>query len=629
MRTPKWVFSVLVLAVFGGMVAFTGCDMGGESSLPTIVLDTTSGQVVLGDSVLITGKVVKGAKEIKDLVVLSDNEQKVADIPLAADGSFSYQFPMGDCIFSTCNFRVRDVNYCTNRERIAFIRGESLANMGYPAQYEAVEEAANILVNEQFVNNIVETAVDIINNELPEAIDQVVPFTQTMPVSGIPFVRSINATIHDFQMGSISLGPIFLRDNEQIVATDVLMEGVSLDGQMDIHAWLFGSFTVPFRAMAKVQNIALDEFNMKVLFVEKTNNIVLKFDADDLDAEFFDQLQINVNIAGVPLWLNGILNWAIDLLKDLVGCVFRALFDIITIPLMNVNDLAMSIDLADLGVGLPSAEIYGAIWFPTGYLYETNPNCSNCGEMYIQPGIALKPVSQNPLNPELDHFYATPDAGLPSYDNLSFAYGNHNLSVGVNDDMINMSLFAAIQSGMFNKYDISPLFQEAVKEKTQMALPQILVSLETPPVADWSGPTIAHTAASDGDSVYAGKYLVRNLVIEIKDQKATSNMIRISVDVDAAMNLQVSQDGTYIKAAMDRQASDFNIGYLYLLNGDLTVLGNLAEDITLYIVDLIIGSMIKIDVPSADLYGNAIIPHIYKAEVGENNMVLWLGMERP
>ena len=57
-------------------------------------------------------------------------------------------------------------------------------------------------------------------------------------------------------------------------------------------------------------------------------------------------------------------------------------------------------------------------------------------------------------------------------------------------------------------------------------------------------------------------------------------------------------------------------------------MGNLAEDITLYIMDLIVGSLIKIDVPGADLYGHEVIPHIYKAEVGENNMVLWLGMER-
>ena len=184
--------------------------------------------------------------------------------------------------------------------------------------------------------------------------------------------------------------------------------------------------------------------------------------------------------------------------------------------------------------------------------------------MYIQPGISLSPISLNPLNPALDHFYATPDNGLPAYDALSFMYGNHNLSVGVNDDMINMSLFAAIQAGVFNKYDVTPIFEEVVKDKVQMQLPQVLVSMKTPPVVDWSGPVVSHEAINEGASVYAGKYLVRNLVIEIKDESAVNNTIRMSVDVDVAMNLAVSQDGTYIEAYMDRQNIEFNIGYLYL-----------------------------------------------------------------
>ncbi|MBU0992492.1 MAG: hypothetical protein KJ737_08370 [Proteobacteria bacterium] len=629
MKASKAVFSILLFLAFGGVMVFTGCDLGGvvSSTLPTITLNTTAGQVIVGDSVVITGKVTKGTNDLKDLVVLNDNEQKIADVPFASDGSFSYEFTMGDGILSTCNFRVRDVNYLSNRERISFIHGSSEANKGYPAQYDTVEEAANILINEDFLNNILQVAIDVVNNELPDAIDQVIPYTQTTSLNML-YVRGVTTTIHDLNIGKMSLGPILLQDDEKIIATDVSMEGVSIDGELDIHAWLFGSFTVPFRLRGGVQNIVLDQFMMKLLYDEPTNDIVLQFNVDDLDEDFFDQLNINVELVGLPWWLNNIMNWVIDIIKDMVGSVLRAMFDIISIPIMDVNDLAMSLDLADLGIGLPSAEIYGAIWFPTGYIYENNPACSNCGEMYIHSGVALKPVSQNKLNPGLDHFYATPDSGLPSYDELSFRYGNHNLSVGVSDDMVNMTLFAAIQSGMFNKFDVTPIFEAVVKDSLGFQLPKIEVSMKTPPIADWSGPTVTHVASSDEDEVYAGTYLVRNLVIEISDQASSANLIRLSVDVDVAMNMKMSQDGTYIEAFMDRANSNFNIGYLYLLIGDLTVLGNLAEDITLYLMDMIIGSMIKVEIPSADMYGHEITPHVYKAEVGNNNMVLWLGMER-
>lgn len=632
MRSTKIsLLNFIVLLAFLGATALTGCDDVGEilssSSLPTIHLNTTAGQVVTKDTVIITGKIIKGKSEIKDLVVLNDQEQKIADVPFNEDGSFSYEFTLGDGIFSTCNFRARDVNYLSNRERITFIRGDSSENIGYPAQYEAVEEAAGILINEEFVNNILETGIDVINNELPGALDKVVPYSETMAVN-IPFIQSVRATLHDLDIGNISLGPVKLLDDKKIIATDVNMEGVSIDGQLDVDVWLFGDFTVPFRMTAGVKDIVLDEFMLKALYNETTNDIDLQFDADDLDEEFFDQLSIELDLTFVPIWVNNILNWGINMVVDLVGYAMRELFDIISIPLMDVNDLTMSIDLADLGVGLPSAELYAAMWFPTGYIYENNPNCSNCGEMYIQPGMALKPVSQNSLNPGLDHFYSTPDSGLPSYDALSFATGNHNLSVSVNDDMINMALFAAVQSGMFDKFDISPIFEETVKNLLGMETPQILVSMKTPPIADWSGPLVSDEASGDGDAVSAGKYLVRNLVIEIKDQASDLDMIRLSVDVDVAMDMKMSLDGTFIEAFMDRANSDFNIGYLYVFIADLTILGNLAEDITLYIMDMIIGSMIKIDVPSADLYGHEIKPHIYKAEVGNNNMVLWLGMER-
>ena len=254
-----------------------------------------------------------------------------------------------------------DVNYLSNRERIAFIRGSNLANQGYPAQYDTVEDAANILVNEDFVNNIVETAVDVINNELPDAIDKVLPYSETIPIDGILFVTGATATVHDFDIGHIALGPTFLRDNDRIVATDVVIENIYLDGQVDIHDWFGVTFTVPFRVRGNVENIVLDEFMMKLIYNDATNDIELQFDTDDLDAEFFNQLNIEVDIVGLPWWLDNIFSWVVNIIKDLVGYVMRALFDIITIPLLDVDDLSMSVNLDDLGIGLSGVEIGGAV----------------------------------------------------------------------------------------------------------------------------------------------------------------------------------------------------------------------------------------------------------------------------
>ena len=129
MLHKKYLKSVSLCAIFCFSLVTAGCDL--ESWLnppdpPTITIHTTHGQVILpsdGHKVTITGKVYGGANGIKSFMTVSDDAQKLTNVPFSEDGSFSYEFALGPGLVSTCNFKLVDNQYFTCRERISFIRG--------------------------------------------------------------------------------------------------------------------------------------------------------------------------------------------------------------------------------------------------------------------------------------------------------------------------------------------------------------------------------------------------------------------------------------------------------------------------------------------------------------------------
>ena len=64
------------------------------------------------------------------------------------------------------------------------------------------------------------------------------------------------------------------------------------------------------------------------------------------------------------------------------------------------------------------------------------------------------------------------------------------------------------------------------------------------------------------------------------------------------------------------------IKQLYYGSIELTDLANVAPEITNYIVDLAVRSLIKVDLPVIALYDANIQPAVHSIDVGNNNMIV-------
>ncbi len=642
MNLKRSVSNLMTFAGFVLLLAATGCS----DTPPSIDFTTPSGQVEPSNTqVTIEGKVVKGTNPINKLSVITDdsNQAQIAEIEIASDGSFSYDgFSTGTGDFSVCRFRVMDEKFLKNDERIVYIKGSPTANRGIPAQYNTLDQAVNVLLNENLIDTAVAAVQNVVNENFAELVNDAMGGG---PLITMNATNNIEITVDTVSVGHLSLGEIDIQNGNWLTANDIIVDDIVLDGTaswkiLGVEAW---EIDIPFGA--DIDLVDIDELDVTVFVKESSNNIVLRIDADDLDDTFWGSLNPTLRIGSGVLLPNGFTNF----LLRIMGGIFRAIFNTLAIPIMDVDDLAMTLDTTGMvAYGVPldmSLDI--AAWFPVqggveeNPIFQTNPGCTDCGEMYMQLGLAITPTYPEDSPNPLDYYFSTPGDALPGYQDLQFTqpagytFEHNNLNVGINDDMINMGAWAAQQAGLLDGLDVTSTFGYLAGEALSGSIlrkANVKVYMNTPPIADFSGAITEHPAETDpatGDTTcYAGKFRVRNMVIKIDDLLAGAilDTARVCIDTDVDIHLKLVDGGTKIEGFMNKSESTIAIKYLYVNNANLTKLTDLSNDIVEYIMDVTLKALIKIKVPAITMYDANLQPYLYQTDVGANNMIVRLGV---
>ncbi len=671
MQQSSW-FSYFLTGILA-LLFLAGC----QDTPPSIQFNTSEGQVIdyqETNNVSISGKVVAGTNSVIGLQAVSDTSaNKIADIPIGEDGSFNYDFTLTDPDtnkFSTCRFKVIDSKRISAQERITFIGGTA-ANQGAPAQYDAVEQALSVLVNEQFVNTFSVAIQNVVNTRMQDILDDsgLFPLEMDLVEEGL---LQIAATLNEVDISDVSMGHIGFEDGQEIRTTNI--EGVSKafhignlhiagNFQLAIHIpipWPLPDIHVDFPSTTfdiNVNDVELDEMQMWAFYKPATNDVVVRFDVDDLTPEFWNQLNIDVilndlDLASIPLigpFLDAIWDALINFFIELFGNIFILLFDTLAIPIVDVDNLAMTIDTSESGIelaGIPiDISLDVAAWFPlaTGPgselpVYLTNAGCGpDCGELYVELGFAASATPfENQPNP-LDYYYSTPDDMLPNHvDDGALAFDTdigeyQNLTVALNDDTINMGGWALLQTGLLEGMDISPVFNSMASQLfSGMGGATVNVTLRTPPIADFSGELTEYIPGSDGATYCkAGKFIVKDMVINI-DNLLYSQLIdtvRVSVDVGVAIELKIDEQGKRVEVFMG-PGSSINIAYLYVNNKNTVLLTSITNNIVTWVMNnVVLPGLIKIEVPAVTFYDLDIQPYVYATQVGgDNNMIVRLGV---
>ena len=151
--------------------------------------------------------------------------------------------------------------------------------------------------------------------------------------------------------------------------------------------------------------------------------------------------------------------------------------------------------------------------------------------------------------------------------------------------------------------------------------------MKTPPIADFSGPENGGYTQTypdqNGVVSNAGIFRLRDMIIEVTDFSPDQIIDKaiISVDSDMEIKLKISDDYKHIEGFMGEH-SMMAIKQLYYGSIELTDLVNVAPEITSYIADLAVRSLIKLDIPVITLYDANIQPAVHSIEVGNNNMIV-------
>ncbi|MCP4634012.1 MAG: hypothetical protein GY855_13890, partial [candidate division Zixibacteria bacterium] len=622
--------------LFLNRVAITGIFVllflnGCSSPLPPgINLFTPEGQVIdlsVSSNYVqtIEGKVVKGTNPIKGLYV--------GDEEIAIDrlGYFSYDFELTDPqddLFSICTFEIIDTLNVSWKERITFINGESVDNIGMPEQYDPLflRNAVNVVLNEDMINVGAQAAVRMINNHLQELIEasELLPMVFFGDNSAIPTV-----TITDVSINGLTLGYVDVRENDIIAADGLDIDHMYVAGTMD---WgILGGlndFTMD------IVGVSIDSLPMEIFVDEKDNDIDVRINLTQLGADFFRPFYVAMTYNGAPTTLGSLIKW---------GAQFALKYFIKTmrIPLMDMNDMAFNFTTDMLGFkdntifGIPLSHIPLGIeaWFPEGYVYYTD----EYDEMYMHLGMAINPINDPDVNQyavpspnPIGHYYSTPNDDLPAPNYPELCLLGNNITIGLNDDLINMGAWAAMEAGAFDGLDITTLFKRLTGKTLANTLLKKAIAkiyMKTPPIADFSGPGNGSYTQTypdqDGVISNAGIFRVRNMIIEVTDLLADKIVDKalISVDADMEIKLKISNDFKHIEGFMGEQ-SMMAIKQLYYGSIELTDLANVAPEITNYIADLAVRSLIKVDLPVIALYDANIQPAVHSIEVGNNNMIV-------
>ncbi len=612
---------------FALLFLLTGCG----DTPPSIDFTTPEGQVInCSESENLTqtieGRVVQGTNGIRDLYV--GNEE----VGINPDGSFSHIFDLTasqDDLFSICTFKIKDTKGISNKERITFIKGEEPGNIGVPfkpnvSQGETssyLDYSVTVKLTEWMVNVAANSAQDIINNNFAEFVEAsgVFPYRVLGDDGSWAWTDITGVSIEGLSWDYIDLKEKTSADPGDIVIHQLNMDKMVISGKYKIFVQHTFSITI--------SNVVANNIGMEVWFDAADNDIDLRLNLRALGDDFFTQFVSRVVVDGRVTTLGG----GIEFLMKVILQFFD--IRIMNFSIMDVKYLGMTFSTKMLGyedntiygIPLPPMPLHIDTWFPQSYVYKVNAN----DEMDLHLGLAINPINDPAVHPDavaspnpIGHYYSTPDDALPV---LELATPS-NLTVGLNDDLINMGAWAAMEAGGFDGLNITAQFQYLTGQALANSVFKKAVAkvyMQTPPIADFSGDLTEIIPDGDGIVNHAGTFKIRDMIIEVTDLIANQVNDRavLSIDTDASINLRISDDGKRIEGFMDDDAV-IHIAQLYYGNVELTNLAALAPAITRYVADLAIKSLIKLNVPKIDIYDANIQPAIQSIQVGENNMLV-------
>ena len=210
---------------------------------------------------------------------------------------------------------------------------------------------------------------------------------------------------------------------------------------------------------------------------------------------------------------------------------------------------------------------------------------------------------------------------------VSASPSGDDMVVAVSDELINQGAFTIVQSGLLKDLDLSAagsagsaapgdidLYLEITPLKINVgAIASLIpvgntditlkVSIETPPVCDFSGEGIPDAATES-----FGTFIIPNVIIEMGNIKLTPTgkamTIKLGVDITATLGMDISGNVITGKALIDM--SQFDVEVLYFSEPLGSALLNPLLDIGLGLARLVSNNVIKgiveIELPENDVF---------------------------
>lgn len=617
-RSIRYVVASLVLFLFTS--GFLGFCVGPNYKPCSIQFtDPVNGTVLAPGTlnVAIHGKVVAGDKAPLNLVVLKSSGGTASSVPFnKSTGEFTYTATLNDKYYTTITFEVKDTNLIANKERISIAVGDS----SEPGGAGIVDNAVRLMLNENFMNQVEIIGAEFINNWKYDLIygwnstpygshNASSPFVGMNPL--LPIFYDLGTGLGELEInpartdsdskGYVNLGAVSI--SIDIKPGGVINANLSINPAAGVkpnggskaiyvqgrhNAWALGN--PHFMLMADGVNIT----NAKLkLSTNSENKIVASLDLNNANVSF-SNLYAEYGIFEFPDWL---LDWIIDLVKDdILGMLA------LSIPIVDANNIVLP----------PIAGIQAGGWpMNTSTIFTSTEN-----DLTVDLGVSAELADGiTPLVPGLTKFYSTPGDPLP----VLTITGDENVQLALTDDIVNNLAFVAIQDGLVNDLDVTVDF------KTQLGKlsPKTLIataSLDTPPIIDFSGQSLDGTLAIND----FGRVIIRNLniVISIKTVLPPYPIaMRLSADVDAALQLDISDDGKHITGGIDVAQSDANITICYDNLGNAAFAPVIGKDIANTVINEALKRMLNVEIPSLPLYGSTVNIALLGSELKNNSLV--------
>ncbi len=547
------------------------------------------------ESVTIQGKVVAGDNAPIRLEVEHAGATPET-VSFETDGTFEYNFFLDQTkIYSTCTFKVTDAEMKFNKRRISFAIGDAIDITDVSIADDA---KAGLSISEDLIRAGSPTLEDGTKTAILNMIDYMLPMDEPiLPQWAIgEFMGDlvINPNAGGILNGYIRIGDIDI--SLDVKAGNAVIVSASMVPSDDL---AYGIYVRGYHRTAIYNPLTQDYFKNVFTLSSQTatlNNIELSFDLNSND-----QMTVSADFSNADLTLTGAnMTYGLltaplgllDMLSYMMESVFRsASFE--NSPFMNINDYT----------SFSNPTMTGEI-----VIDDANFIISSEDAVRIDVGLNFGLVDYNNLiNPGLMHFLYTPGDLLPggSSDPLPayMAASHKDIIVSMSDDLINQTAFLFTQAGTFHESDMT--------ESLMKVLPVIerwnknasaSVSIDTPPIVDLSGNEMPNS----------GVLHIPNVFIEIDNYKVTQvsspTKAWFSIDVIAAIDVKLSEDKKKIIAGLDKANSELNTELLYCSDSAqafiLNALMPLAEGVGLAVVDNVLSSIVKQDLPGNDVWNH-------------------------